>query len=133
MASFGATSRRRLATLDPRLQKVLEAAIEVCDFTILCGHRDRQAQNAAYRDGKSTLLWPDSKHNTYPSIAVDVAPWSGTVDWDDEAAFGYVAGVIKAMAHLEGVELRWGGDWNDDMSTQDHDLRDLPHLEIRDA
>ena len=31
-----------------------------------------------------------------------------------------------------GVNLRWGGDWDQDFEVQDNKFDDFPHFEIRD-
>jgi hypothetical protein len=45
------------------------------DFKILCGHREEKEQNEAFNKGNSKLKWPQSKHNSLPSLAVDIAPF----------------------------------------------------------
>ena len=101
MPQFSVRSKKRLKQCDPRLQKILNHAIKEVDFTILCGHRNEEDQNEAYRTGKSTKRWPQSKHNKKPSLAVDVAPWFGPqvkIDWDDLLAFARLAGYFEAIA-----------------------------------
>ncbi len=62
-------------------------------------------------------------------------PWPGVLHgvsvWQDETRFAYVAGIIKGVAHVHGVDLRWGGDWNSDSSLRDHSFIDMPHFELR--
>lgn len=120
MATFGSTSRRRLAELDPKLRSVLEEAIKYYDFAVLCGHRSQEDQEAAYRAGHSRVRWPNSRHNTVPAQAVDVAPWP--IDWNNIPEFCYMAGVIMATAYAMGVPLKWGGRWQK--------LKDYPHFEL---
>lgn len=79
MAKFSSTSQEKLLTCHPDLQKVFKEVIKTFDCTILVGHRDQQAQDKAFAEGKSKKSWPDSKHNTTPSRAVDVAPFP--IDW----------------------------------------------------
>ena len=132
MYHFGRTSRSRLATVHPDLQRVLQRAMDwqLMDFTIVCGHRDERAQNEAYnaRPQKSKKKWPESKHNSLPSIAVDVAPWP--IDWDDSLAFARLYGIIEAAGAVEGVELRWGGDWDRDTKSNDQSFMDIGHFEL---
>ena len=111
MFRFGSTSRDRLATIDDALQRVLHRAMgyQLMDFTIVCGHRTQKDQAQAFSVGASKKEWPNSKHNIFPSIAVDIAPWP--IDWDDHLAFARLYGIIEAAAAEEGVPLRWGGDW----------------------
>lgn len=133
MPMFGEASLNRLKTLDPRLQRVLEEAIKHRDFVITAGHRNKTDQNKAFDEGKSKLKWPNSKHNSVPSLAVDVAPYDSakrTIDWNDRAAFASLAGFLMGIAAMQGTKLRWGGDWDSDGATKDHTFIDMPHLEI---
>jgi hypothetical protein len=128
MYKFGRASKEKLATLDPRLQAVLNEAIKYRDFTIICGHRSEAEQNLAYRTGKSKLKFPQSKHNSYPSTAVDVAPYP--MDWNDRERFYYLAGFLQGIAKTKGINLRYGGDWDRDGEITDNTFDDLVHLEI---
>src|SRR5262245_55221949 len=138
MPSFSTASKRQLATCDPRLQEILNEVIKDFDFSVLEGFRDEEDQNADYAKGLSQKRWPDSKHNSRPSLAVDVAPYP--IDWGDslvsikaEAArqrFCYLAGWIMSVAEHLSVRLRWGGDWDGDRDTRDERFRDLGHFEL---
>ena len=132
MPEFGKFSEAQLETVDTRLVKILRAIIPFFDFKVLEGHRNEQAQNAAFLRGVSQVRWPNGKHNTLPSCAVDLAPWP--VDWtNSEAArqrFCYLAGWVMSEAKRQGVQLRWGGDWDGDRDTRDEKFRDLGHFEI---
>ena len=129
MPSFGARSESRIATLHPQLALVLRDAIEVYDFAVICGFRDKAAQDEAFASGHSKKRYPDSIHNTSPSWAVDVAPWP--IDWNDDLAFARLFGIIEACAHKRGVKLRWGGDWDSDGESNDQSFMDIGHLEMR--
>jgi len=100
------------------------------DFTILEGYRGEEKQNEAFDTGRSQLRYPESKHNTFPCLAVDIAPYP--IDWQDTERFVLLAGVIKAVAHsLEVSDLiRWGGDWDRDGQMTDETFRDYPHFEL---
>ena len=52
------------------------------DMSVLEGFRDEERQNQMVEDGKSQLPWPRSRHNSFPSMAVDVAPYVGGISWD---------------------------------------------------
>jgi peptidoglycan L-alanyl-D-glutamate endopeptidase CwlK len=151
MPTFGRRSQREFDTLDERLQTILRNVIRETDFTILQGRRGRAEQEEARATGRSKVGWPNSKHNCplpqdgFPrdqwpedperrSLAVDVAPWKRRephIDWDDVKAFALLAGRILQEAANQGVELRWGGDWDMDGNTRDNKFNDLPHFEIR--
>ena len=98
------------------------------DCSILEGHRDEARQNRMVDDGKSQVRWPDGKHNTTPSLAVDVAAYP--IVWDDRERQTLFAGYVLATAKAMGVDLRWGGDWNRDTEVRDNSFDDLVHFEI---
>lgn len=129
MPHFSKRSAAQLATCHPDLQWVLEEAIRHIDFTVLEGHRDKDAQNAAVADGKSKVRWPNGKHNSKPSLAVDIAPYP--IDWKNWRRFDYLAGYIMGIASQMGITLRWGGDWDSDHDFADQTFHDLPHFELR--
>ena len=133
---WGTLSRARLSTCHPLLQvlanRLIARADLPCDLTIVCGHRDRQAQNDAFRNGFSKSRWPTSKHNSMPSHAFDFAPLTeGKIDWADDAAWQKTGPLFEeewACMQVEGlvpagVTLSWGGRWTS--------FRDLPHVELR--
>lgn len=132
MPKFSQASLDQLSTCDPRIQAVLDAVIGLFDFTVLEGHRGEAAQNRAYARGLSQVRWPNGRHNSIPSKAVDIAPYP--IDWSStEAArqrFCYLAGFVMSEAARQGVSLRWGGDWDGDRDTRDEHFRDLGHFEI---
>lgn len=128
MPKFSNKSLERLDTCDVRLQEIMKEAIKYIDFTILEGHRGKAAQDEAYANKKSTLKWPNSLHNSYPSRAVDIAPYP--VDWNDTAAFARLAGYIQRIADEKGYKIRWGGDWNNNFRTRDERFIDMPHIEL---
>ena len=127
---FGSRSLGCLEGCAPPLVRVMVRALSlgVMDFSVLEGHRGEEAQNRAVEAGRSTLLWPAGKHNRLPSEAVDVAPHP--INWKDRERFVLLAGVILAAAALEGVAIRWGGDWDSDGFMTDESFRDLGHFEL---
>jgi len=128
MPSFGRRSLRILSECDERIQIVLNDVVRVFDCAVICGYRDEETQEELYRSGRSHVQWPDSKHNTSPSLAVDVIPWP--VDWADRERFNYFAGYVMGTAVQHGIDLRWGGDWNRDWMVRDNSFDDLPHFEL---
>ena len=121
MYKFGKTSAARLATCHPDLQRLFNEVIKEIDCTILCGHRTEAEQFKAFKEGNSKLLWPNSKHNSNPSMAVDVGPWP--LDWNDVKAFEKLAEVVKRKANELNIQIRWGGDWKR--------FVDRPHWELK--
>ena len=110
------------------MQEIFNEVIEEYDNTILCGHRNKEDQNAAVAEGKSKVNWPDGNHNKNPSWAVDAAPYP--IDWDDLPRFYYFAGIVKGVALAKGYKIRWGGDWDGDLNLSEERFRDLVHFEI---
>lgn len=123
MPHFGKNSKRRLATCHPDIQKVLNEAIKHFDFSVIWGHRGRYHQNRVFREGYSKVQWPNSRHNTLPSEAVDVVPYPGGFDNPDETFYLLATHILSAASEV-GVRLRWGGHWRS--------LRDLAHFELKD-
>jgi hypothetical protein len=129
---FSIGSLGKLHGCDKRLQLIANRAIDVVDFTVLCGQRSKEEQNELFRLGKSKVNWPNSLHNvTAPdelAKAMDLAPWP--IDWTDYKRFYYLGGVVKAIAHEMGIPIRWGGDWDSDNDFNDQDFNDLVHFEL---
>lgn len=130
MPAFGKASQEKLATCDPRLQKVFNEVIKHFDCTVIEGHRGEAAQNKAFAEGKSKLKYPQSKHNKTPSLAADVLPYP--IDWNDTNRMRYFAGFVVGIAATMGIKIRWGGDWNQNTELKDNSFNDLPHFEIAD-
>ena len=129
MPRFGRRSRNNLKTCDKRLQDLFNEVIKHFDCSVLVGFRDRDGQDTAFNSGHSKKKWPDSKHNSKPAIAVDVAPYP--IDWKDRERFIYFGGVVKGFAFESGLPLRWGGDWNNDTQLSDNIFDDLVHFEVK--
>ena len=131
---FGARSEHKLRTCDFNIQRVLRRALlfGVLDFSIIDGHRNKARQNEYFnaRPQKSQVEWPNGKHNTFPSDAVDIAPWiNGGIPWEDSRYWYTLAGVVMAAAAVEGVVLRAGYDWDGDSDLSDQRFHDLGHFE----
>ena len=112
MPSFSKKSKERLKTCHLDIQRVMNEAILYYDFSIICGHRNKEDQNKAFDGSYSQLEYPRSRHNKVPSEAVDIAPWiDGRVEWGNIFEYYYMAGIIMAIAEKVGVELIWSGRW----------------------
>lgn len=126
MPTFSTTSEKKLKTTHAVLQKLMNQVIKEIDITILCGQRTKAEQDAAFASGNSKLKWPMSKHNSNPSMAVDIAPWP--IDWQNIDRFKKCAEIVKEVwdklpdIDKDGYKLSWGGDWKS--------FRDYPHWEI---
>ena len=137
MPKFSKRSKDNLATADIKLQQLFNAVIEEFDCTVIYGHRTPEEQFELFKKGreKKDGWWvktgktvtnldgniKKSKHNYYPSKAVDVVPFP--LDWNDIKAFELLANVVKAKALELNIEVTWGGDWVS--------LKDYPHWEIK--
>ena len=128
MPSYGARSRKNLDECHPMLQKLFEEAIKHYDCSITCGHRNKEDQDALFDQGRSQVRYPQGKHNHIPSLAVDVAPYP--IDYEDRERFYFLSGLIKGIAAMMDIPIRWGGDWDSDMEFDDQKFDDLPHFEL---
>lgn len=131
--AWGTRSLAIRAQLHPMLQAIVDFILnEVSDISLTTGHRGEAAQNEAFRTGHSKVKWPHGKHNTYPSIAVDLQPYPyprSEIKLRQQLA--YIAGRAIEYGRQRGVQVRWGGDWNQDGSNVDNAFDDLFHLELR--
>jgi hypothetical protein len=127
---FGHRSTSRLNTTNVKLQNICNVAIKIYDFSVVEGYRSNKRQDKLFKEGRSQLKGGQSKHNRFPSDAIDIAPYP--IDWNDRERFYYLAGIMKAIAHQQGVKIRWGGDWDSDNDFNDNNFDDLPHFELAD-
>lgn len=133
MPKFGTASTNNLATAEADLQLLFNEVIKRFDCSILCGHRGKEEQDAAYPK-YSQVKWPHSKHNFEPSQAVDAVPYP--VDWDNTDRMYMFVGYVLATAQMmydQGIidhEIISGADWDGDTMTDDQKFIDLPHFQI---
>jgi len=134
MYKFGKRSRKALASAHPDLQNLFNEVIKIHDCAVIYGHRNEEQQTEMVDKGYSKLNFPNSKHNSNPSMAVDVAPYftncKNKIDWNNREKFVHFAGVVKGVAHQLGIKIRWGGDWDNDNELRDQTWMDLPHYEL---
>jgi len=129
MPTFGKVSQKQLATCHPDLQRLMNEVIKYVDSSITCGHRGKEAQDKAVAEGNSKIAWPNGKHNSLPSLAIDVAPYP--LNWNDSEAFTLLSGVIFGVACMLGIKIRLGADWDGDFNILEHSFKDRPHLELK--
>jgi len=129
MPKFSKESQAKLATCISELQLLFNNIIRYRDCTIVEGHRTQTRQNELFKLGKSKLRYPHSKHNVYPSLAVDVAPYTGELNWNQSQCY-YFAGYVIRMAEELNIPIRWGGDWDTDHEVTDQNFNDLVHFEL---
>lgn len=129
---FSRRSTEQLQSCDPDLILLFNEALAdsncPSDMTILEGHRGEARQNQMVAEGKSQLRWPKSRHNSFPSMAVDVAPYvGGGVSWSWPHYYPMAEHIKGTWARLKAEgkvagELEWGGDWRS--------FKDGPHWQI---
>lgn len=126
MPDFSSRSDQRLMTCVPGIITICRTVIRDYDFSILCGHRNKASQDATFAQGRTEpgqivtwVKWPNSMHNTNPSLAVDLAPYP--IDWDDLDRFHELAGRMLEAAAMFDIKLEWGGHWER--------KKDYPHFQ----
>lgn len=131
MPAFSHWSLSRLETCHPDLVALCLEVVRTFDITILEGHRGEARQNQMRQEGKSQLSWPNSRHNSQPSLAVDFAPYimGVGVSWDWQHYYPLAEHVKATWQRLmdEGklsgeFDLSWGGDWRT--------FKDGPHWQL---
>jgi len=135
MPRFSRSSLEKLESCEDALQRLFNKFIVEFDCTILCGHRTATEQARLFAEGHSKCEWPDSNHNSFPSTAIDVAPYyieKPHIRWDRSALYRwyYFGGRVVELAGALGISLRWGGDWDRDTYVKDQRFNDLPHFEL---
>ena len=135
MATFGKTSNRRLDTAHNIFQVLMRRVVARRDCSCTEGFRDEVKQNFYFKKKTSKVKWPNSKHNSEPSMAVDITPYPEM--WDSKSAFFELRDIIleeweimQQQSVTEGFELRWGGDWDSDGDFDDQTFMDYPHWEL---
>lgn len=128
---LSAVSERRLATVAEPLQGIVRAVAADFPTMVVCGHRTQADQDEAVRLKRSKTPWPRSKHNSNPSRAVDLAPLkNGAIDWNDKALFRVLAERMFFHAKARGVDIRWGGNFDQDGIIGNDRFIDMPHFEL---
>jgi peptidoglycan LD-endopeptidase CwlK len=128
---WGPKSQRVYSSLCPALQEICDfILLEVCDVSLIAGHRDEAMQNSLY-PAFTKVRWPNSKHNAYPSLAVDLQPYpKPKVTNELREQLAYIAGRAIQYAASRHITLRWGGDWNRNGLITDNNFDDLFHFEV---
>jgi peptidoglycan L-alanyl-D-glutamate endopeptidase CwlK len=93
---------------------------------VTCTHRTKDEQKKLYAQGRTAagpiVTWTlNSRHNSYPSEAIDIAfkNSEGKLDWSPHL-FQKFAAIVKEQYK----SIDWGGDWK-------AGKKDLPHFELR--
>jgi peptidoglycan L-alanyl-D-glutamate endopeptidase CwlK len=137
--TLNAISKERLKSVNPTIGLIVIEAAKIIPLMVLEGHRNEIGQNKAFIEGKTKLKWPHGKHNSLPSLAVDLAPLyfetgKANIDWNDLIAFGRIMGCVQTIGHQMKVKLRFGMDWDGDFRSVNRDpdesFLDAPHVEL---
>jgi peptidoglycan L-alanyl-D-glutamate endopeptidase CwlK len=136
MPIFSQLSKTKLATCHIDLQVLFNEVVKYYDCTVVCGYRGEGEQTEAWVKGNSQLKWPNSKHNSTPSNAVDVVPFEKSgVDYGKMQS-AFFAGMVKGIAielKRKGTithDIRIGLDWNGNNDVDDTKFWDACHFEI---
>lgn len=128
---LNAKSTGRLEGVHPDLVKVVKRAAELCDTAglevqITEGLRNIERQQFLYQTGKSRTM--NSRHLT--GHAVDIAIYmAGTLTWSFPV-FKRASRLFYQAAQELGVDIDWGGDFDEDGRSDDEKLVDGPHFEL---
>lgn len=105
----------RLDKVNPYLDRIVRNAAKSVRFDVLvvCGYRTAAAQMLAYLTGKSKALPGKSKHNVFPSKAVDLIACDelGRPEWEALDKLAEINKAMQAEAAKEGIKLTWSKTW----------------------
>lgn len=127
---YSRRSKTKLSECHSLLQDLFNEAIKHYDITIVCGYRDEETQNNYFNRRVSTLTYPNSKHNKFPSEGVDFAVYHkvGGVSYNEKDML-VVAGVIEGLAISMGIPIRCGFKW-DNQYPSENGFLDIGHIEL---
>lgn len=126
-----AKSIARTRGVHPDLIKVLELAVTYCDAAglnvqVTEGLRDIERQRFLVDTKKSRTM--NSRHLT--GHAIDICIYqNNTLTWSFPV-FKQAARLFYRAAGELGIDIDWGGDWDEDGRSDDERLVDGPHFEL---
>ena len=142
MAKFGFKSRTALGTCHPLLIAIAQEVVKNFDCSVIYGKRGKNIQNTLFTKGLSKKQYPDSTHNSAPSMGIDLAPYiKGKISWEIRQCYffaGYVKHIGDELTKKWNASLgthykfRLGSDWNGDADVNDQTFRDICHFELVD-
>jgi len=131
---YSKNSLKKLKTTYEDLQIIFLEVIKYFDCTITDGYRGLKEQNIAYDNGFSKVKYPNSKHNSFPSMAIDVVPYP--IDYEDLNRMKFFAGFVLGIASILKDQnkithtLISGIDWDNDKDLNDQKFIDHPHFQL---
>jgi peptidoglycan L-alanyl-D-glutamate endopeptidase CwlK len=153
MPLFSDRSRAELDTCHPNLRMIALEAIQTYDFSVIHGHRTETQQNKLFPK-YTKVKWPNSKHNSQPSMAIDVVPYvkgigglTGSpkqisdlvLEWNVSRAkveqelwwsYGRLHQLFIHIAQAHCIAIRGGADWDQDGRLLDERFIDAGHFEL---
>lgn len=136
---FGKRSLENMEGVLPQGVLLLKAALSsgIMDFGVYEGVRDIDTQELYYKTGRSKTM--NSKHLIQPDgygHAVDLYPYPINMNLVNKGSakeivrFGVLNGIIQSLSPRFKLKVRWGGDWDGDGETLDHNFFDAMHFEF---
>ena len=128
---FSNRSIDKINTCHESLRELVYKAMDYqrFDIVVIEGHRSDERQGELKRKNLSKKSAGESKHNYFPSLAIDLMP-SPTTKWDDIETFKRFGEFIIGVAAGLDILIRWGGDWDMDGKTNDQKFNDYVHFEL---
>ena len=120
MPKLSTLSQAKLNTCHSDLITLINEVAKTEKCAVICGYRGKAEQEKAYNSGTSKARWRQSKHNSKPSLAVDVVPLP--LDWDNIESFERLGNIIMEKAKELNIKIKWGRDFTN--------LKDYPHFEL---
>jgi peptidoglycan LD-endopeptidase CwlK len=108
MKELNQESLKNLGTCHSELQRLFMEVSRNHECLVLCGFRDEESQNMLFNSGNSEKKFPKSKHNVFPSLAVDVIPSDERSQTPSRERLNYFGGYVQGVADQLGIRLNWG-------------------------
>lgn len=136
MNTYSKKSLEELNTCDVRLQNIFKAILPFRDHVIIQGHRTKEQHLDMIKKGATRVTYDKTMHRFNPSKAIDVSPYPIPLNWGSKSTLELVkfynfASIVLFEAYKQGVNIRWGGDWDSDGDYSDQKFNDLVHFELR--
>jgi hypothetical protein len=108
MKELNQESLENLGTCCFELQRLFIEVSQNEFCKVLCGFRGEGPQNELFKSGNSEKKFPNSKHNVFPSLAVDVIPFNEQAPVPSRERLNYFGGYVKGVADQLGLKINWG-------------------------
>lgn len=131
---YSEASIRKLETCHGELQIIALEMSRKYNCTVVCGTRSLADQQKAYNSGASKVKPGDSKHNCFPSNAIDLVPYEAVLLWKEgkdlkPRKYKEFSSAVFKIANEYNIKIRWGGDWDLDGDSSDQTFMDFAHYE----